>query len=142
MQPGQRLFTAASWGLIITGVIHLIGQFAGRPTDPAAEQLFAAMDGYRLPLPLGMTPSILDIYRNLGLTMSVTLVGLGLQNLLVARRSPPAPLLLRSLAGSSTVIIGVLVGLEAYYRISPPLVLLTVVAGLFLLSWIRLPATA
>ena len=141
MRPGQRLFKAASWGLIIIGVIHLIGQFAGRPTDPAAEQLFAAMDGYRLPLPLGMTPSILDIYRNLGITMSVTLVGLGVQNLLVARLAPAAPLM-RALAGSSTVITGVLVGLEAYYRISPPLVLLTVVAGLFLLSWIRLPAEA
>ncbi len=53
MQPGQRLFTAGSWGLILVGVIHLIGQFAGRPTDTAAEELFAAMDGYRLPCPSG-----------------------------------------------------------------------------------------
>ena len=140
MQPGQRPFTAGSWGLILVGVIHLIGQVVGRPTDTAAEELFAAMDGYRLPMPLGMTPSILDIYRNLSLTMSVTLVGLGLQNLVVARHPSAVPLLIRRLAGSSALIVAVLVGLEAFYRVSPPLVLLAVVGVLFLLAWARLQA--
>ena len=140
MQPGQRLFTAGSWGLILVGVIHLIGQVVGRPTDAAAEELFTAMDGYRLPMPLGMTPSILDIYRNLSLTMSVTLVGLGLQNLVVARHPSAVPLLIRRLAGSSALIVAVLVGLEAFYRVSPPLVLLAVVGVPFLLAWARLQA--
>ncbi len=87
-----------------------------------------------------MTPSILDIYRNLSLTMSVTLVGLGLQNLLVARHPSAVPLLIRRLAGSSALIVAVLVGLEAFYRVSPPLVLLVVVGVLFLLAWARLQA--
>jgi hypothetical protein len=50
--------------------------------------------------------------------------------------------LIRRLAAGSGIIVAVLVGLEAYSRISPPLVLLAVVEVLFLLAWARLPAEA
>lgn len=138
--PGYRLFVAASWSLILVGGLHTLGHFAGRPTDPAAEQVFAAMAGYHLPLPFGMEPSVLDVFRDLSLTMAITLVGLGVQNLLVAWYPKVSPPLLRRLAGGTLVVVGALVGLKAFYRISPPLALLTLVEVLFLLAWLRLRA--
>jgi hypothetical protein len=87
-----------------------------------------------------MEPSVLDVFRDLRLTMAMTLVGLGVQNLLVAWYPKVSPPLLRRLAGSTLVVLGALVGLKAFYRISPPLVLLTLVEVLFLLAWLRLRA--
>ena len=137
-RPGYRLFAAGSWGLIFVAVLHTIGHFAGRPTDPAALKAFAAMASYRLELPLGMQPTILDVFRDLSLTMAITLAGLGLQNVVVGRLAGASPLLMRRLAGATSLVLGALLGLKAFYRISPPLVLVAVVEVLFLFAWVRL----
>lgn len=137
-RPGYRLFATASWGLILVAVLHTIGHFAGRPTDPAALQAFDAMAGYRLQLPLGSQPTILDVFRDLSLTMAIALAGLGLQNVVVGRLSGASPLLMRRLAGTTSLVLGALLGLKAFYRISPPLMLVGVVEVLFIFAWVRL----
>jgi hypothetical protein len=96
------------------------------------------MASYRLHLPLSMQPTVLDVFRDLSLTMAVTLAGLGLQNLVVGRLAGTSPLLLRRLAGCTSIVLGALLGLTAYYRVSPPLALVAVVEVLLLLAWVRL----
>ena len=46
--------------------------------------------------------------------------------------------MMRRLAGTTSLVLGALLGLKALYRISPPLVLVAVVEVLFLFAWVRL----
>jgi hypothetical protein len=137
-RAGRRFFSAASLLLIVVAGLHTLGHFAPQ-TDPALERLMAEMDAFRLPLGMGMTPSIRDIFRSLSLTMSVTLVALGLQNLVVAASRDATARLIRGLTVVDLVAVGALVALYAFYRVPPPLVTLAVVEALFVLSLVLPP---
>jgi hypothetical protein len=51
--------------------------------------------------------------------MAITLAGLGLQNVVVGRLPGVSPLLLRRLAGTTSLVLGALLGLKAFYQVSP-----------------------
>jgi hypothetical protein len=131
---GRRLFTVASIALIVVACLHAIGHFSPPPSDPAARALLAAMRAYRIPLGLGMQPSILDIQQSLSLTMAITLLWLGLQNLAAAAADGAAGQVVRRLNVISVLGVGTLVGVFGFYRIPPPFTTLAVVEVLFLLA--------
>jgi len=137
-RAGRRFFSAASLTLIVVAGLHTLGHFSPRE-DPALQQLMAAMDAFRLPLGMGMTPSVRDIFRSLSLTMTVTFVALGLQNLVVAASRDATARLIRGLTVIDVVAVGALVALYAFYRVPPPLVSLVVVEALFVLSLVLPP---
>lgn len=141
MQPGSRLHAVASSGLVGVGVVHLVGHFAGRPSDAAALSAFATMDGYRLAFPLGMTPSLLDLLRSLSLTMSALLVSLGALNIVAMAHGDASRRLRRRLAGATALGVAAVIGLQAFYRVLPPLALLGLVETLLAAAWIRLGRT-
>ena len=132
-RAGRRFFSAASLTLIVVAGLHTLGHFSPQE-DPALKQLMGAMDAFRLPLGMGMTPSVRDIFRSLSLTMTVTFVALGLQNLVVAASRDATARLIRGLTVIDVVAMGALVALYAFYRVPPPLVSLVVVEALFVLS--------
>jgi hypothetical protein len=111
--------------------LHTIGHFAPPPDDPALRAVEASMEGYRLDLPLGMQPSIRDVLDSLSLTMTVTLMLIGVLDLLVARSAVPS---LRSFALANVVGVGALVALYACHRVSPPFVTLALVWVIFVLA--------
>jgi hypothetical protein len=135
-RSGRRLFTFASIALIAVGILHTIGTCAPGPVDPALERLAAEMRAYRLPLGLGMQPSIFDIQQSLSVTMSVTLLWLALQNLVAAGADSTGDVV-RRLNILSVMGVGALVAVFAFYRIPPPLVTLAVVEVLFVLALVR-----
>jgi len=132
-RQGRRLFTAASLGLIVVALMHSLGHFSPEPDDLGFKAVRGAMRSYHLGLGLGMQPSLHDVFSSLSLTMSVTLLLLGVLNLLVAR-SDEGGRMVRAAAAASVIGVGVLVGIFLYYRIPPPLIALGIVEALFVLS--------
>ncbi len=130
---GRRLFSVASICLILVAIAHTLGHFQPQPQDAAAINLTATMQSYKLNLGLGMSPSMLDITRSLSLLMSVTLIFLGLQNLLVAKLDESGKLI-RPLTILNIIEVGALVAIFWFYRIPPPLFTLAIVEILFILA--------
>lgn len=137
-RAGRRFFSAASLALIVVAALHTLGHFAPN-TDPGLLRVEAEMDAFRLPLGMGMNPSLLDIFSSLSLTMTVTLVALALQNLVVAASRDATARLIRGLTLINLVAVGALVALYAFYRVPPPLVTLAVIEALFVLSLVLPP---
>jgi len=135
---GQRFFSAASLALIVVGALHTLGHFAPN-ADPALQRLEAEMDSFRLPMGMSMNPSILDLFKSLSLTVTVTLVALGLQNLVVAASRDASARLIRGLTLVNLAAVGALVALYAFYRVPLPLVTLGVVEAIFILSLVLPP---
>src|SRR6185369_7371921 len=82
-RPGRRLFSTAALLMILTAAAHTAGNLASGPEDPAERQVFAAMDGLRFPLGMGMNPSLRDVYWELVFTMSITFAAIGVINLVI-----------------------------------------------------------
>lgn len=137
-RAGRRFFSVASLVLIMVAGLHTLGHFTP-PRDPGLQRLMEEMDAFRLPLGMGMTPSVRDIFRSLSLTMTVTFVALGLQNVVVAASRDATARLIRALTVIDLVALGALVALYAFYRVPPPLVTLAVVEALFVLALVLPP---
>jgi len=134
---GNRLFAAGSIGLIITSILHTIGHFAPPPVnDPALAAVDGAMRAFRFDLGFGMHPSIMDVFESLSLTMSITVLFLGIYNLTTLSLAGNNPRLVRRLTLLNVLGVGALVALYAFYRIPPPLICFAIVEILFLLALI------
>lgn len=131
-------FVTASVLMLLTAVAHSIGHFSTLPDDPATQALVVTLKGYRLDLGMGMTPSQWDVLKSLSLTMTVSLLWLGIVGLVVAfsdmgRRTVQRVTVVYILAN------GALVGLNYYYQVPPPLVSLGVVEAVLLVAFLRAP---
>ena len=133
---GRRLFSVAAMLLIVVAGLHTMGHFSTPPDDPALRAVESSMAGYRIALPLGMNPSVRDVLDSLSLTMTITLLLVAVLDLIVAGS---AVVSLGPFALANVIGIGALAALYGYYRISPPLVALTLV-GLLFLAALLLPA--
>ena len=134
--PGRRTFVVASVFLMLVGVLHAAGHFAYRPTDPGVLAIIAALKSQRVPLGLGMAPSMLDLQNALSLTMAGTFVWLGLTGAIVALAGASAKTLrwmtFVSLAGGAALLM-----LYAHYRIPTTFVSLALVEVMYALSLLR-----
>ena len=81
-QPGRRLFSTAAILMIITAALDTLGNMSGSVETPEEKKAFAAMEALRFPM--GMTPSLADIFRTVTFTMSITFLALGALNLVGA----------------------------------------------------------
>jgi hypothetical protein len=89
------------------------------------------MRGYQVPLGLGMTPSVWDIYRGLVFTMSICLVAMAGLGLMVSSAPEATPRLLSRVAMIEAVASAALTILYLAYQITPALVSMAVVTVLF-----------
>jgi hypothetical protein len=119
-QRGRRLFSTAAILMLVTAVFHTAGNLQSPPD--ATRKLFAEMDAYRIPLGLGMTPSMLGIMSTLVFTMSITFVALGALNLVLAAYRESTARLLRSAAWVNVLWLAAFVVLCWEERVPPPLV--------------------
>lgn len=134
-RKGSRLFSSASIGLILVALLHQFGHVSPPPADPARDQAIEAMQTYRLSLPLGMRPSLRNVLQALSLTMTITFIALGVLNLLLAAGDREDGRMVRRFSLASTLYVAALVAVFAWHRISPPLVLMSVVGAMFLLAF-------
>jgi hypothetical protein len=128
---GRRLFTSASIATIVVAILHTIGNTAPTDDPPEMTAVFAAMRGYRVPLGIGMAPSIWDIFRGLVFTMTVCLLAMGALGLVVAADRDATPGLLSRVSLVLAMTSACLTVLFAFYRIPPPLISMAVVTVLY-----------
>ena len=131
---GNRLFAAGSIGLILIALLHGIGNFTPPPADPGLNAVVEAMRGYHIDLGFGMRPSFMDIHMTLSMTMSILLLGLGVQNLVTLSVAGEVAKLIRAVCVGNAIFVGAVVVVCAVYRITPPLLTLGVVEVFFLLA--------
>lgn len=134
-KPGNRLFATASILMIVVAMLHTIGHFAPAPADDTAlHTVMAAMRGYQLDMGLGMKPSMMDIFESLSLTMAITVVFFGIQNLVTLAIAGENFKLVRRLTVLSILWVGGLIMLYTIYRVLPPLFSFIVVEIVLVLS--------
>jgi hypothetical protein len=131
---GQRLFVAASVGILVVAVLHTVGHFSAEAPDTAGQAVLNAMASYEMDGGLGQQPSLLAIQKSLSLTMTVLLVGIGLINLSIVAIAGDVPGVLRRLTLLCLVIVGALVALYGWYRVTAPFVTFFAVELLFIAS--------
>src|SRR4051812_19289868 len=129
---GRRLFSVACLATILVAVLHTVGNtLSDTPTDAAYVVLDSAMHGYRVPLGIGMNPSIFDIYRPLVFPMSISVAAMGVLGLVVAASTESSTALIARVATVEAISCGALTILSAIYQVPPPLISFTVVTLLF-----------
>jgi hypothetical protein len=136
IRRGQRLFVAGSVALLVVAGLHTAGHFSAAPLDPAGESVLDAMRDYQIDVGLGQQPSLLAVQESLSLTMTILLIGIGLINLSIIAIAGEVPGVLRRLTLLGLIIVGGLVVLYGWYRITPPFVTLFAVELLFVASLI------
>jgi hypothetical protein len=130
--PGRRWFVAASWATVLVSLLHTLGNtLPPPPTDAAYVTLESTMRGYRIPLGLGMVPSMWDISHSLVFTMSICLAAMGVLGILLGTSRDATHLLLRPAAVVLTLASAALTALFFRYQITPALVSMAVVTILF-----------
>jgi len=133
---GRRLFTWSCIATIVVAALHTIGNTLSTPPgEGALLAVESAMRGYRLPLGLGMTPSIWEINRALVFTMSICYVAMGALGLAVAGSRDATPPLLSRLALLLAIFSAALTVLYWFYRIPPPLISMAIVTVLFAMAY-------
>jgi Fe2+ transport system protein B len=128
--PGRRMLEIASYALIVVALLHTIGNLNTTPADAAEASLQAAMRAYRVPLGMGMVPSVWDIFRGLVFTMSVCVVAMGVLGIVVANPEVPPRIQYRT----ALVLLISCAGLTAMYgmlQIPPPFISFAVVTLLY-----------
>jgi len=131
--PGRRLFTVGSVLMILTAAAHTAGHFSPS-AGPEEDAVFATMQGHRVPLGLGMTPSILDIFKSLSLTLPITFVAIAALNLAVLAGADSSVTLLRRLTWVNLVWVGVFGATMLAFHVLPPLICAVVIEVVLLAS--------
>ncbi len=109
---------------------HVVKATAG----PAYAAVVSAMRGYTIPLGIGMSPSLWDIYRGLVFTMSICLVAMGALGLMIAASRDATARLLSSAALVLGGFSAALTLLYWVYRVPPPLITMAIVTALFAIA--------
>jgi hypothetical protein len=137
-RPGRRLFSTAAVLMLLTAAAHTAGGLASRPENDFERQVFASMDSLKLPVGMGMNPSLLDAYGDLMFTMSVTTAGLGLLNLVIASSKDATDRLLRSIGWTNAIWVAGFLALSWHYQILPPVIFATIIE-VFVLAGLLVP---
>ena len=134
--PGRGWFLAGTVLIVLAGAAHTAGQFT--PDEPPIAAGLAAMRSSSLPMGMGMAPSLMDIFRDLAFTMSVTFFALAAMNAVVLwHRDTTAPLL-RAVTALNLVWLAAFIAVCWIYRVPPPLVSGIVIWPFFLVAWLRI----
>jgi|SRR5262245_41476808 len=120
--------------MIVVAILHTIGNTAPTNDPPGMTAVFDAMRGYQVPLGMGMSPSIWDVWRGLIFTMTVCLLAMGALGLVVAADRDATPRLLSRVAVVLTATSACLTIMFAFYRVPPPLISMAVVTVLYAIS--------
>ena len=119
------LYKIASYGCIAFALIHLTGHFQDASAlfpDEEGKVLFHAMQNYEINI-MGLQRTVEDFLTGHSWSLTVFMLGIGIQNLLAVKHSADRPQFIRSLTVTNLGMFGILVGLTYRYFIYPPLVL-------------------
>lgn len=121
-KKGRRFFSAAAILMLLTALVHTAGNLASKPETAAELRIFTEMSDFRLPLGMGMNPSMQDILKDLTYIRSITFAALGFINLLLAASPETSAILLRHISWINLLWVSAFLILNWAYRIPPALV--------------------
>jgi hypothetical protein len=133
--PGRGWFIAGTVLLVLAAAAHTAGQFT--PDEPEIAAGLAAMRGAHLPMGMGMAPSLMDIFRDLAFTMSVTFAALAAMNAVVVWHRDTTASLIRAVTVLNLVWVGAFALICYVYRVPPPLISGLLIWPFFLVAWLR-----
>jgi hypothetical protein len=133
--PGRGWFMAGTLLTLLAGLAHTAGQFT--PDEPELAGALTAMRASRLPMGMGMAPSLFDIFRDLAFTMSVTFVALAALNLIIVRHRDTTAALLRAVTILNLVWLAGFIGICWFYAVPPPLISGVLIWPFYLIALIR-----
>ena len=121
-RPGRRLFSFACILILLTALLHTIGNVAPRSARTENSNVEALMRDTHMPMGMGMEPSIYDIFRALTFTMTVTFIALGVIGLLLSGSRSVSSGVVRRMTWFYALWNGAFTALCFYYRVPPPLI--------------------
>lgn len=132
-----KYFKWASWAMITTGFIHLIGHFAPPDLDtPDKQKLYELMRDLQFQFDPWFSRSVMDLFDVFSLFLTVMLLTIGLNNLIVSRQnlesSSVKTLSMINFIGMMAMLI-----LSFVYAFSVPIVLFAICANLMLVSYLK-----
>ena len=133
---GRGWFIAGTALVLLAGAAHTAGQFT--PDEPELATALAAMRASHLPMGMGMAPSLMDIFRDLAFTMTVTFVALAAMNALILWHRDTTSALLRAVSALNVVWLAAFVLVCWIYRVPPPLISGIAIWPFFLVAWLRI----
>ena len=133
--PGRGWFLTGILLTLLAGLAHSAGQFT--PEEPELATALAAMRASRLPMGLGMAPSLFDIFRDLAFTMSVTFFALAALNLVIVRHRDTTAALLRTATIVNLVWLAGFIGVCWFYAVPPPLISGVLIWPFYLIALVR-----
>ena len=126
-RPGRRIFSTAAILMLLLAVAHTAGNLAPGPVEPAQEKLFQDMNAVRVPVGMGMNPSVKDLYFTLVWTTAITFAGLGLISLTLAAISETPERVLRRVSWINALWVGGVLIVCWIYRVAPPLISVVII---------------
>ena len=129
-------FRAGGIGMIVVGLMHLSGELAPLPTDPAFVAMREAMRAYTVNI-MGVETNPQAIQHDLSLSFSLFSLAVGAIALTAARALAASPTALRRVALVHVVALAALVATNGAFRVLPPAVFYSLVAALFGMAALR-----
>jgi len=129
-------FRAGGIGMVVVGLMHLSGELAPLPTDPAFIAMREAMRAYTVNI-MGVETNPQAIQHDLSLSFSLFSLAVGAIALTAARALAASPTALRRVALVHVVALAALVVTNGAFRVLPPAVFYSLVAALFGMAALR-----
>jgi hypothetical protein len=136
---GRRLFTTGAVVLILLGLVHSLSLLEKpAPANDTERQLLDLMSNYKFNV-MGSMRSMNDFLRGFSVSFMVGMIGLGVLDLVLARESAG---LLKRVALVNIIWLAVMAAVSLRYFFAAPISFMVAVLLIFVLAWLKLPASA
>jgi hypothetical protein len=121
-RSGRRLFSIACLLIIVTAMLHTIGNLSVSTKDPGEGQLIAAIQNFHFKMGMGMNPSFYELFRALTFTMSITFLALGVIGLILTGSKGVSGRVIRDVTWFYAFWNGAFTIVCYCYHVPPPLI--------------------
>jgi len=135
---GRRLFISGAVWLVLLGLVHSLSLIGNpQPANATEKQLLDLMSGYRFNL-MGSMRSMDELVRGFSISFMLGCLALGCLDWILRRERAD---LLKRVALVNAVWLAVMTAVSLRYFFAVPTSFLAIALLIFVLAWIRLPAS-
>jgi hypothetical protein len=135
---GRRLFVSGAVVLILLGLMHSLSLLQQQvPANETERQLLDLMSNYKFNV-MGSMRSMNDFLRGFSVAFMVGMIGLGVLDLVLARERAG---LLKRVALVNIAWMTVMTAVGVRYFFIAPIVLMAATLLIFVVAWLKLPAS-
>ncbi len=136
---GRRLFTAGAVWLVLMGLVHSLSFFVKQSASNETErQLLDLMVNYKFNL-MGSMRSMDNLLRGFSIAFMLAALGMGALDLVLVRERAG---LLKRVALVNILWLAAMTAVSLRYFFAIPISFLGVALLIFVLAWLKLPASA